>query len=62
MSLFSSIILPHLEKKLIALEPEIAHFVLDELEDLGEHLFEWIRSKARHAADKVPESFHEEEE
>jgi hypothetical protein len=62
MSLFSSIILPHLEKKLIALEPEIAHFILDELEDLGQSLFDWIGNKARRAADKEPMMPHEEEE
>jgi hypothetical protein len=50
MSLLSKIILPKLEKELIALEPEIAHFILQEIMALLQLLIEWIQTKGHHAA------------
>ena len=45
MSLFSSIILPKLEKELMALEPEIAQFLLNQLKNLGAEVVMWAESK-----------------
>lgn len=55
MSLLSALILPKLEKELIALEPQIASFVVTQLEILGKDLLSWIDSKAKDAALKEPE-------
>lgn len=52
MSLLSSIILPKLEKELIALEPVIASFVLKELQSAAEIVITWIESKGKDAANK----------
>ena len=52
MSLLSSIILPKLEKELIALEPVIASFVLKELQSAAEILIDWIESKGHQLAKK----------
>lgn len=46
MSLLSSLILPHLEKELVALEPEIAAFVLKQLKVVASDVIAWIESKA----------------
>lgn len=46
MSLLSSLILPHLEKELLALEPEIASFVLKQLKVVATDVITWIESKA----------------
>jgi len=45
MSLLSSIILPKLEKELVALEPEIAALVLSQLKSIGSDLLTWVEQK-----------------
>ncbi len=45
MSLLSSIILPKLEKELIALEPEIAQFLINQLKILGTEVALWAENK-----------------
>lgn len=57
MSLLSAILLPALEKQLIALEPMIATFVVNELKTLTETVAQWIEDKAHHAANS--EAFKE---
>lgn len=52
MSLLSSIILPKLEKELIALEPVIASFVLKEIQSAAEIIIEWVETKAQKAVNK----------
>jgi hypothetical protein len=51
MSLLSSVILPKLEKELIAMEPEIAQFILIQAKSVGAELLAWIEKKldAKHA-------------
>jgi len=46
MSLLSSIVLPRLEKELIALEPEIAQFLLSQLKTLAADVMAWLETKA----------------
>ena len=46
MSLLSSIILPKLEKELVALEPQIAQFVLGQLKAVAVDVLHWIEQKA----------------
>lgn len=57
MSLLSAIILPALEKQLIALEPMIATFVVNELKAVTETVAKWIEEKAHSAANS--ETFKE---
>lgn len=45
MSLFSSIILPRLQKELIALEPEIARFIVGQLKSMSAELVIWAEKK-----------------
>ncbi len=45
MSLLSSIILPALEKELIASEPVIAEFALKQLHKIGQQLMTYAESK-----------------
>lgn len=45
MSLFSAIILPKLEKEIMAMEPEIAQFLLNQLKNLGAEVVMWAESK-----------------
>lgn len=45
MSLLSSILLPRLEKELIALEPDIAEFLIKQLKNLAEEVIEWSEKK-----------------
>jgi hypothetical protein len=45
MSLFSSLILPHLERELIALEPQIAQFLLNQLKNAADEVVAWAESK-----------------
>ncbi len=45
MSLFSSLILPHLEKELVNLQPEIADFLLKQLKNAAAEVVEWAESK-----------------
>ncbi len=45
MSLLSAIILPKLEKELVALEPEIVQFVLSQLQSIGADLMAWVEKK-----------------
>jgi len=51
MSLLSSIILPALEKQLLALEPQAAAFVISELESIGAAVAAWIEAKGKPAAE-----------
>lgn len=55
MSLFTSVVLPMFEKELIALEPEIASFLVAEIEKVFKVLLNWIELKAKPAALKEPE-------
>lgn len=45
MSLLSSIILPRLEKELIALEPLAAQFLLNQFKEAGIEFMAWVESK-----------------
>ena len=45
MSLFSSLILPHLEKELIALEPQLAQFILNQLKGAASEVVAWAETK-----------------
>lgn len=45
MSLLSAIILPKLEKELIALEPQIAQLVLSQLKSIGADFMVWVEQK-----------------
>jgi len=47
MSLLSAIILPKLEKELIALEPEIAQFLLGQVQSIGAELLAWVEEKLK---------------
>jgi hypothetical protein len=46
MSLLSAIILPKLEKELIALQPEIAAFSINQLKALASEVIEWAEKKS----------------
>lgn len=50
MSLLSSIILPQLEKEIIALEPQIGQFVLAQLKSVTADIMHWIETKGEAAA------------
>lgn len=45
MSLFSSIILPHLEREVIKLEPAIQAFLLNQLKNLCGEALIWAENK-----------------
>ena len=45
MSLFSSLILPHLERELLALEPQLAQFLLNQLKNAADEVVVWAESK-----------------
>lgn len=45
MSLLSTIIIPHLEKELISMEPQIAAFLLGQLKNVAGELVVWAESK-----------------
>lgn len=45
MSLLSSILLPKLEKELIAMEPEMAQFILKQLQSVGGDILKWVEDK-----------------
>lgn len=45
MSLFSSIILPQLEKELLALQPEVSNFILKQLKNVASEVIIWAESK-----------------
>jgi hypothetical protein len=45
MSLFSSVILPHLEKELINIEPQVAEFLLNQLKKAAAEIVEWAELK-----------------
>ncbi|HHF7341065.1 TPA: hypothetical protein ACPSKZ_000668 [Legionella anisa] len=45
MSLFSSIILPQLERELVRLEPQIAQFLVGQLKKVASEVVEWAESK-----------------
>lgn len=45
MSLFSSLILPSLEKELKALEPQIALFICKQLKSAATEIIEWTEEK-----------------
>jgi hypothetical protein len=46
MSLFSSIILPQLEKELIAASPEISGFIFRQLGNAALEVINWIEKKS----------------
>ena len=54
MSLLSSIILPRLEKELIALEPQAAQFIVNQLMNVGMEVMQWLDSKGKSAAEQIP--------
>lgn len=45
MSLLSSIILPKLERELLAVEPQIAQFLVSQLKSLGADVVSWAEKK-----------------
>jgi len=45
MSLLSSLIIPHLEDQLVQYEPEIAHFILIQIKNIGGELLDWTTNK-----------------
>ncbi|QHJ76047.1 MAG: hypothetical protein [Bacteriophage sp.] len=45
MSLFSSFILPQLEKELLAAKPEIAQFILQQLKNVSLEVLDWAEKK-----------------
>lgn len=45
MSLFSAWILPHLEKELITMEPQVAQFLLTQLKKSATEVVAWTESK-----------------
>lgn len=55
MSLLSAIILPKIEKELIALEPQIASFVVMQISNVVEEVAHWIEHKAKPAALSQPQ-------
>ena len=57
MSLLSAILLPEIEKQLIALEPQIATFVLKQLHVIGSEFVAYVEEKLNvHPAADVPAS------
>ncbi|HEY2811754.1 MAG TPA: hypothetical protein VGJ00_10260 [Rhabdochlamydiaceae bacterium] len=46
MSLFSSIILPQLEKELIAASPEISAFIIKQLGSIAMEVMHWVNEKS----------------
>ena len=53
MSLLSSIILPSLEKELVALEPQIAQFLLKQAHTVGAEVLAWVEQKLEHKTEDV---------
>ena len=45
MSLISKLILPQLEKELMALEPQVAEFLLKQLKELANEIVNWAEIK-----------------
>lgn len=45
MSLFSSFILPHLEKELVNIEPQLAQFLLQEMKSSATTIVDWAETK-----------------
>lgn len=45
MSLLSAIILPRLEKELIAMEPAISQFVISQMKAMASEVIEWAEKK-----------------
>lgn len=52
MSLLGALILPQLEKELIALEPEIAQFLLEQAHVVGSEILDWIEKAKDNSCDK----------
>lgn len=46
MSLLSSLVIPRLEKELEQFEPQIAQFLMQQLQMLGTDVLQWIEQKA----------------
>ncbi len=44
------------------MEPEIAHFFLEKIEEVGEHVMDWIDKKGYRAAAVDPKSLDEGEQ
>lgn len=53
MSLLSAIIIPQLEKELIAMEPAIAQFMLKQFKAAGADVMDWIEKKIEPEALKM---------
>lgn len=45
MSLLSSILLPQIEKELLALEPDIAQFIVAQLKNMSADIVVWAEKK-----------------
>lgn len=45
MSLLSSIIVPKLERELLALEPEVSQFIIKQLKIFAAEIVEWAEEK-----------------
>lgn len=45
MSLFSSIILPQLEKEIVKLEPDLKAFILNQLKIFASEVVQWAETK-----------------
>lgn len=58
MSLLSAIILPHLEKELLALEPELAEFLLKGVKSIGSDLMIWIEHQINEHNNAKKENLH----
>lgn len=61
MSWLSSVLIHQLEKELIAMEPEIAHFMIEQIQKVGSHVLDWVDKKGYHAASIDPKSKDEGE-
>lgn len=60
MSLFSSVILPHIEKELIALEPEIAKFFLGQIKSVSVDILNWVEKKTNNHQEAPAPKFCED--
>jgi hypothetical protein len=53
MSLLSAIILPKLEKELLAIEPNIAQFIIQQVKSVGDDIVMWAEQKLANNDHKV---------
>jgi|AntAceMinimDraft_18_1070375.scaffolds.fasta_scaffold263206_2 hypothetical protein len=45
MSLFSSLILPHIEQEILSMKPQMAQFLLEQIKSTGHDLVNWAETK-----------------